>query len=60
MEVIGPVNASTLSAIEPIVTASLGFVLLHQKLTGLQIVGGMLILIAAIVVVRGVVPDDSG
>lgn len=60
MEVIGPVNASTLSAIEPIVTATLGFVLLHQKLTGLQIVGGLLILVAAIVVVRGVVPDDSG
>lgn len=60
MEVIGPVNASTLSAIEPIVTATLGFVLLHQKLTGLQIVGGLLILAAAVAVVRGVVPEDSG
>lgn len=58
MEVIGPVNASTLSAIEPIVTATLGFVLLHQKLTGLQIIGGLLILAAAVVVVRGVVPSD--
>lgn len=58
MEIIGPVNASTLSAIEPIVTATLGFVLLHQKLTGLQIIGGLLILVAAVVVVRGVVPND--
>lgn len=58
MEIIGPVNASTLSAIEPVVTATLGFVLLHQKLTGLQIIGGLLILVAAVVVVRGVVPND--
>lgn len=60
MEIIGPVNASTLSAIEPIVTATLGFVLLGQALTGLQLVGGTLILISALVVVRGVSTVDSG
>lgn len=60
MEIIGPVNASTLSAIEPIVTATLGFVLLGQALTGLQLIGGTLILISALVVVRGVSAVDSG
>ncbi len=53
MDVIGPVNTSTISAIEPIVTAALGFALFAQKPTPLQFVGGALILAAALLVVRG-------
>lgn len=52
MEIVGPIDASTLSAVEPIVTASLGFVLFGQVLAGLQYVGGALILTAAILVAR--------
>lgn len=59
MEIIGPVNASTLSAIEPIVTATIGYVWMSQPLTGLQIAGGLLILAAAVVVVRGVAPTNN-
>lgn len=52
MEIIGPVDASTLSAIEPIVTAALGFALFGQSLLPLQYVGGALILSAAVLIVR--------
>lgn len=60
MEIIGPVNASTLSAIEPIVTATIGFVLLNQSLTGLQVIGGTLILVSALIVLRGISASESG
>ena len=52
MEIIGPIDASTLSAVEPIVTASLGFIFFGQNLAVLQYIGGGLILLAAILVVR--------
>ncbi len=52
MDVIGPVNTSTISAIEPVVTALLGFLLLNQTPTPLQFVGGVLILFAAVLIVR--------
>jgi len=52
MEIIGPIDASTLSAIEPIVTASIGFFVFGQLLLPLQFVGGALILVAAVLITR--------
>ena len=53
MEIIGPIDASTLSAIEPIVTAALGSFIFGQVLLPLQFVGGALILVAAVLITRG-------
>jgi drug/metabolite transporter (DMT)-like permease len=49
---VGPVNASVLSAVEPIVTALLAAMLLGQTLQPIQLVGGALILLAVVVLVR--------
>ncbi len=56
MEIIGPIDASTLSAIEPIVTSALGFFVFGQILLPLQFVGGALILVAAVLITRGSKP----
>lgn len=53
MDIVGPVDASTLSAIEPIVTASLGWIFFGQHLLPLQFVGGGLILVSAVMIARG-------
>ncbi|HZH98607.1 MAG TPA: DMT family transporter, partial [Fimbriimonadaceae bacterium] len=52
LELIGPVNASTLSALEPVVTAVLAALLLAEALSGRQIAGGVLILAATLILVR--------
>jgi drug/metabolite transporter (DMT)-like permease len=52
LKVLGPVNSSTISALEPIITAFLGFALMGQALTGLQLLGGIVILGAVIWLVR--------
>jgi drug/metabolite transporter (DMT)-like permease len=50
---VGAVRAATVSVIEPAVAAGLGAMLLGEALTPLRIIGGVLILIAAVVVARG-------
>lgn len=60
MAKVGPVNASTLSAVEPLVTALLGFWLLGETLLPIQIVGGMTILFAVAFIVRAPAPEPHG
>jgi len=49
---IGPVQASTLSTLEPVTTAIVGATLMNDRLTMLQVVGGGLILVAAVIIAR--------
>jgi drug/metabolite transporter (DMT)-like permease len=48
VSMIGPVRASLLSFIEPVIAAGLGVILLGEPLTGLQIAGVALVIIALI------------
>jgi drug/metabolite transporter (DMT)-like permease len=49
---IGPVQSSTLSTLEPVTTAIVGATLMNDRLTMLQIIGGGLILVAAVIIAR--------
>ena len=49
---IGPVQASTLSTLEPVTTAIVGATLMNDRLTTVQFIGGGLILIAAVLIAR--------
>jgi drug/metabolite transporter (DMT)-like permease len=51
MNIIGPTKASILSMIEPVVTFILSAILFHEKMTALQLVGGIIVLLGAILVV---------
>jgi drug/metabolite transporter (DMT)-like permease len=50
MQRIGAVRASTLATIEPVVTTVVGAAVLHERLLAMQVVGGALIIAAAIIV----------
>ena len=50
---IGAVDASMLSTLEPVVTVVLAWVLLGERLTALNLCGGVLILVAAVLLARG-------
>lgn len=52
LEHIGPVNSSTISALEPVVTSLLGVVVAGQMLGLGQIFGGVLILAATVILAR--------
>lgn len=52
LEHIGPVNSSTISALEPVVTSLLGVVVAGQMLGIGQIIGGALILTATVILAR--------
>jgi drug/metabolite transporter (DMT)-like permease len=56
LERVGPTNAATLSTIEPVVTVTLAMLVLGETITPLQIAGGMMILIAVIVLARSELP----
>lgn len=56
LERVGPTNAATLSTIEPVVTVTLAMLVLGETMTPLQIAGGMMILIAVIVLARSELP----
>ena len=49
---IGAVDASMLSTLEPVVTVILAWVLLGERLTALNLCGGALILVAAVLLAR--------
>lgn len=49
MRRIGAVRASTLATLEPVVTAVVGAMFLHERLSLIQMIGGALIIVAAIV-----------
>jgi drug/metabolite transporter (DMT)-like permease len=48
MERIGPTSASIGSTLEPVVTVVLSAIVLHEGLSGLQLAGGTLILVAVV------------
>ena len=52
LERIGPTNAAMLSTIEPIITVFLATVLFGDKLAPIVLAGGILILIAVVILTR--------
>jgi drug/metabolite transporter (DMT)-like permease len=53
LERVGPTNAATLSTIEPVVTVVLAASILGEMITPLRIIGGMMILLAVIILAKG-------
>jgi drug/metabolite transporter (DMT)-like permease len=53
LERIGPTRASTLSTIEPVVTVTLAAIVLDETIQPVRLTGGVLILVAVIVLARG-------
>lgn len=51
MEMIGPTKASILSMVEPVVTFIFSTLLFQQKISPIQMIGGMVVLFGAILVV---------
>jgi drug/metabolite transporter (DMT)-like permease len=51
MNIIGPTKASILSMIEPVVTFILSTILLHDRMSAFQLLGGVIVLLGAILVV---------
>jgi len=52
LKLVGPITASTLSTLEPVVTVDLAAVVLGETMGLLQLCGGVLILLAAITLIR--------
>jgi len=52
LKLVGPITASMLSTLEPVVTVGLAAVVLGETLDLLQLCGGMLILLAAVILIR--------
>jgi drug/metabolite transporter (DMT)-like permease len=52
LKLVGPITASTLSTLEPVVTVGLASVILSETIGLLQLCGGVLILLAAITLIR--------
>jgi drug/metabolite transporter (DMT)-like permease len=52
LKLVGPITASTLSTLEPVVTVGLAAVVLSETMGLLQLCGGVLILLAAITLIR--------
>lgn len=53
LEMIGPTNAAMLSTLEPVVTVLLAAWLFQEQLTPIALLGGILILVAVILLTRG-------
>jgi len=60
LQLIGPVNSSTLSALEPVVTIVLAGALFGETMSAVQIVGAFAILSAAIVLARSAGTAQAG
>jgi len=56
LERVGPINAATLSTVEPVVTVILAALILGETLTLLRIVGGLMIILAVIILTRSEAP----
>jgi len=52
MERLGATDASTLSTLEPVITVTLAWAVLHESLSVTQMVGGLLIIVAVVVLAR--------
>ena len=59
LERVGPTNAATLSTIEPVVTVVLAALILDESITPLRILGGLMILIAVIILTRIELPAQD-
>ncbi|MDO7786923.1 DMT family transporter [Desulforamulus aquiferis] len=57
MDLIGSTRASILSMIEPLITISLSALLLSERLTFIQLFGGLIVLIGAVLVVLAPKPS---
>jgi drug/metabolite transporter (DMT)-like permease len=56
LERVGPTNASTLSTVEPAVTVVLAAVVLGETISFLRIIGGIMIIVAVIILARSEAP----
>lgn len=56
---IGPVNTSLVSTMEPLMAVVLGALFLDERLSGRQVLGGLLILTAAVMLARADAPRPS-
>lgn len=56
---LGPADAATLSTLEPVVTVALAGAILGEAVTGLQLVGGALILVAVVILGRSRAPAEA-
>jgi len=56
LERVGPTNASTFSTVEPAVTVVLAAMVLGETISFLRIIGGMMIILAVIILARSEVP----
>jgi len=52
LALVGPVDASTISTLEPVVSVLLGVLLLGERLAGIQLAGAVLVLGAVVVLAR--------
>jgi drug/metabolite transporter (DMT)-like permease len=57
LERVGPTNASTLSTVEPAVTVVLAAMVLGETISFFRIVGGLMIILAVIILVRSEAPS---
>jgi drug/metabolite transporter (DMT)-like permease len=58
LERVGPANAATLSTIEPVVTVILAALILGETITLWRIVGGLMIILAVIILARSEAPTS--
>jgi drug/metabolite transporter (DMT)-like permease len=56
LERVGPTNASTLSTVEPAVTVVLAAVVLGETISSFRIIGGIMIILAVIILARSEAP----
>ena len=59
LERVGPTNASTLSTVEPAVTVVLAAMVLGETISFLRIIGGMMIILAVIILARNEAPTNE-
>jgi len=59
LERVGPTNASTLSTVEPAVTVVLAAMVLGETVSLFRIIGGMMIILAVIILARSEVPTNE-
>jgi drug/metabolite transporter (DMT)-like permease len=57
LERVGPTNASTLSTVEPAVTVVLAAMVLGETISFFRIIGGMMIILAVIILARSEAPS---
>jgi drug/metabolite transporter (DMT)-like permease len=59
LERVGPTNASALSTVEPVVTVVLAAMILDETISFFRIIGGMMIILAVIILARSEAPANE-